>query len=53
MDADFKEISKMIEQRNFNAYRKVNEELIMLYRDIGKYVSEKLASAEWGSKTLI
>jgi len=52
MDSDFKEISKMIEQRTFNAYRKVNEELIMLYWDIGKYVSEKLASAEWGSKTV-
>ena len=30
----------MIEQRKNNAYRKVNEELILLYFEIGKYLSE-------------
>ena len=52
LEKDFKEISNMIEQRTFNAYRKVNEELIMLYWDIGEYVSRKLESAQWGSKTV-
>ena len=52
LEKDFNEIANMIEQRSYNAYRKVNEELIMLYLDIGKYVSEKLETAKWGSKTV-
>lgn len=42
----------MIELRKNNAYRKVNEELIMLYWEIGKYVSEQISSNKWGSKTI-
>ena len=50
---DFKDIISMIETRRNNAYRKVNEELIMLYWDFGKYVSEKLNNYSWGKKLLI
>ena len=38
----FEEIVKMIETRRNNAYRKINEELISLYWDFGKYISEKV-----------
>jgi len=49
---DFNEIIQMIETRKYNAYRKVNEELISLYWDFGKYVSEKINQEKWGSKTM-
>jgi len=40
----------MIEIRRNNAYRKVNEELISLYWDFGKYISEKVNDSNWGDK---
>lgn len=49
---NFNEIAKMIEARRNNAYRKVNEELIGLYWDFGKYVSQKIKLEKWGSKTI-
>ena len=47
---NFNELIQMIETRRSNAYKKVNEELIALYWDFGKYISEKLEDGEWGSK---
>lgn len=47
---DFNEIISMIETRRNNAYRKVNEELISLYWDFGKYISEKVNDSDWGDK---
>lgn len=46
----FNKIIEMIELRKERAYRKVNEELISLYWDVGCYVSKKIALNEWGSK---
>ena len=40
IEINFNEITQMIEIRRNNAYRKVNEELILLYWDFGKYISE-------------
>ena len=48
----FEEIVKMIETRMNNAYRKINEELISLYWDFGKYISEKVNDANWGDKII-
>lgn len=42
----FNKIIEMIESRKERAYRKVNEELISLYWDIGCYVSEKISLNE-------
>ena len=39
----------MIREARIRAYAKVNEELINLYYNVGKFVSEKVASAEWGA----
>ncbi len=50
IEVNFIEIVNMIENRRSNAYRKINEELIALYWDFGKYISEKLSKKEWGSK---
>ena len=42
LEVNFSEVINMIETRRNNAYRKVNEELISLYWDFGKYISEKV-----------
>lgn len=50
LDLNFNEIVNMIETRRNNAYKKVNEELIYLYWDFGKYISEKVNDNNWGDK---
>ncbi len=47
-----KDIIKLIETHRNNAYRKVNEELVTLYYEIGKYLSNKLEKEKWGSKVI-
>ena len=49
---EFDEVASIIEIRKRNAYIKVNEELINMYWDVGKYVSEKVNNSLWGSKTV-
>ena len=50
LEVSFDEIVKMVETRRNNAFRKVNEELIALYWDFGKYISEKVKDGNWGEK---
>ena len=50
LELNFSEIISMIETRRSNAYKKVNEELISLYWDFGKYISEKVNDSNWGDK---
>ena len=50
LEINFDEIIKIIESRKNNAYKKVNEELIALYWDFGKYISIKINDAKWGNK---
>ena len=49
---DFSKIIQMIEKRKHNAYKKVNEELIALYWDIGSFVSSQIKNNKWGSKVV-
>ena len=51
-DAQFTEVIKMIQQARYNAVKSVNTELVKLYWNIGKYVSGKLSSAEWGDSVV-
>jgi predicted nuclease of restriction endonuclease-like (RecB) superfamily len=51
-DDSIADIVKLIETHRENAYRKVNEELVTMYYEIGKYLSEKVASEKWGSKVI-
>ncbi len=46
---DFDRIVSMIETARMRAYAKVNEELINLYYNVGRLVSEKVKNAEWGA----
>lgn len=50
LEINLSEIINMIETRRQNAYKKVNEELISLYWDFGKYISEKVNDSNWGDK---
>ena len=42
------EIVDIIKSAKERAYRKVNEELILMYQEIGKYISEKTQNASYG-----
>ncbi|MCC8139674.1 MAG: PDDEXK nuclease domain-containing protein [Lachnospiraceae bacterium] len=44
----FQKVVAIIESARERAYRKVNEELILMYRDIGEYISKQSESAEYG-----
>ena len=46
------DIVNLIEKHRENAYRKINEELVTMYYEIGKYLSEKVESEKWGSKVI-
>lgn len=45
----FDDIVKIVESAKYRAYRKVNEELILMYQEVGKYISEKSKEASYGS----
>ncbi len=40
---------KLIQEARDNAIRKVNEELILLYWNVGKYISKQLENQKWGN----
>ena len=44
----FEQVVDIIESAKERAYRKVNEELILMYRDIGEYISIQSENAEYG-----
>ena len=51
-ELEFKEIINIIQNHRQSAYRKINEELVTMYFEIGKYLSEKVKSEDWGSKAI-
>ncbi|WP_432401918.1 PDDEXK nuclease domain-containing protein [Wukongibacter sp. M2B1] len=48
----FKEVITRIEKARNNAFKKVNEELINLYWDVGKMLSIKISNSEWGDSVV-
>ena len=44
----FEYIIRIIETAREQAYRKVNEELILMYQKVGKYISEKTKESFYG-----
>jgi len=48
LDNNFAEIAHIIEDARDNAYRKVNEELILMYQRVGQFLSEKSKEASYG-----
>jgi len=51
-EKEFVEIIHLIKESRFNAIKTVNAELINLYWNVGKYISNRLASSLWGQKTI-
>ena len=49
---DFSAIFSIIQEHRQNAYRKINEELVMMYYEIGEYLSKKLESGEYGDSVI-
>ena len=50
LDPNFNQIIEMIEKRKNNAYRKVNEEMILLYLEVGKFLYELKQNSIYGDK---
>lgn len=48
IDNRFDEIARIIEEARNTAYRRVNEALIIMYRRIGRFLSEKSKDANYG-----
>lgn len=53
IDFNFDEMISLIEQRKNNAYRKVNEELILLYLDVEKHLYELIENSNYGDKIIV
>lgn len=51
-ESSFNELVLMIESARNRAWQAVNAELVTLYWNIGKWLSEKLSEATWGSKVV-
>lgn len=49
IEETFDEIIQIVENSKERAYKKVNEELILMYKKIGKYISENSDKAMYGS----
>ena len=50
LDLSFDKIIELINIRRNNAYKKVNEEMILLYLDVGKYLYELQRNSKFGDK---
>lgn len=50
LDVNFNKIVELIEQRKYNAYIKINEELILMYLDVGKYLYSLQQTSKYGDK---
>lgn len=49
---EFDNIVRLIEESRTRAYIKVNAELVMLYYDVGRIVSLRVATGTWGEATV-
>ena len=49
---NFNEIVNIIEKRKSNAYKKVNEELILSYLEVGKFLYEVIEQSDYGDKVV-
>ena len=48
IDRSFERVVSIIENARENAYRKVNEELILMYQSVGRFLSEQSKEASYG-----
>lgn len=51
-DSDFNQILLLIKEAKNRVYAKANKELVLLYFNVGKVVSEKVNTGNWGDNTV-
>jgi predicted nuclease of restriction endonuclease-like (RecB) superfamily len=51
-EQDFSEVAAMIEAAKHKAFQAINTTLIDLYWNVGKYISQKIDSAQWGDSVV-
>ena len=49
---NFNKIIELIEKRKSNAYIKINEELILMYLDVGKFLYNLQQKSQYGDKVV-
>jgi predicted nuclease of restriction endonuclease-like (RecB) superfamily len=47
-ELDFSQVLNIIQEHRQKAYRKINEELVTMYYEVGQYLSTKLSTGEYG-----
>lgn len=52
VEKQFSEVISLIQKARYNAYKSVNTELINLYWEIGKYITDRTKSEGWGKSTV-
>lgn len=52
LQPQFNEILTLIQTAQQTAIAAANQELVKLYWSIGKYISQRLATSEWGDKAI-
>ncbi|MEN8956906.1 MAG: PDDEXK nuclease domain-containing protein [Flavobacteriales bacterium] len=52
LETQFEEISLLIQKAKANSFKAVNTELISLYIEIGKYISNKINTTSWGKSVV-
>lgn len=50
IDKSFEQVALIIENARENACRKVNEELILMYQSVGRFLSEQSKEASYGDR---
>ena len=50
--AEFNEIIEIIERSRKNAFRAVNTEMLLMYWDVGAYISDKIRNDDWGKSVV-
>jgi predicted nuclease of restriction endonuclease-like (RecB) superfamily len=51
-DLEFKSVLRLIQDSKNRVYAKINAELVLLYFNVGKIVSEKIEISHWGENTV-
>ncbi|GAB1415863.1 hypothetical protein MASR2M117_12690 [Paludibacter sp.] len=52
INSEFEQILTLISNARVRVYNKANSELILLYYNVGKIVSERVTSGKWGDNTV-
>ena len=52
INADFEQILLLIQEARSRVYTKANAELVLLYFNVGKVVSQKVEAGNWGENTV-